>query len=145
MVRKILMCGALMERYLRYNDEFHLAICQACRVGLPANNVLRHIRMHHSSTWTLHKKLLKTYVKALNLISLEELATIQPDGIRDPIPGINVTSGWCCDGDDNCMVAGASEKYLRQHAQKVHGWTAQKEKCWFACELQTLLGHPYIK
>jgi Orsellinic acid/F9775 biosynthesis cluster protein D len=95
MVRKILMCGALMERYLRYNDEFHLAICQACRVGLPANNVLRHIRMHHSSTWTLHKKLLKTYVKALNLISLEELATIQPDGIRDPIPGINVTSGWC--------------------------------------------------
>ena len=134
----------MMEQYVKYNEEFKLAICRPCRVGLPPSNILRHFRMHHGETWMAHKKELQSHVKTLDLTSLEGLTAAQPEGVREPIPGINVVAGWCCE-QDSCQIAGMSEKYLRQYAQKAHGWTANDAKTRFPCQLQRLLGNPYIK
>jgi hypothetical protein len=133
-----------MDSCLMYNQEFKLTICQVCHVGLPSGNILRHIRMHHRETWRVHKEALQKHVKTLDLASLQGLADAQPDGVREPIHGINIVAGWCCD-EEGCQVASISEQYLRKHAQKVHGWTAYTEKMWFESRLQTLLGNPYIK
>ena len=133
-----------MDRYLIYNAEFKLMICRTCQVGLPSGNILRHIRMHHQETWKAHKPALKTHVENLDLAPLQSLTDAQPDGVREPIEGIKIVGGWCC-SEESCQVAGISEQYVRKHAQKLHGWKATTEKIWFGCQLQTLLGNPYIK
>jgi len=133
-----------MDHHLIYNGEFKLTICRTCQVGLPSGNILRHLRMHHQETWRAHKRVLEKHVKKLDLASLQDLIDAQPDEVREPIQGIKIVAGWCC-SEESCRVASISEQYLRKHAQKLHGWTANTEKIWFECQLQTLLGNPYIR
>ena len=131
-----------MDVYVKYNAEFRMAVCTICRLGLPSTYVLRHFERQHTATWKAHKDQFRRHIKDWDLISIEDLE--QPDGMRELVPGLKVVPGWCCEAED-CTAASGSEKYMRKHAQKMHGWTAPREKIWFACQLQTLLGHPHIK
>lgn len=136
------MASGSMNMYIKYNSEFRMAVCCTCQVGLPPAYVLRHLKLYHGATWKAHKDELKRHIEGWDLVSVEGLA--HPNGTRQPVSGLKVVSGWCCEAED-CTAASISEKYVRKHVQKTHGWTDQGEKMWFACQLQTLLGHPHIK
>jgi Orsellinic acid/F9775 biosynthesis cluster protein D len=132
----------VMERYIKYDMEFGLAICVTCKKGIPADHVLRHFRMHHNPTWKEHKKGLTEYVSTLRLTPTDELH--YPEEIREPVYGIEIKEGWCC-GEDECTVCGISEKYIVNHCRNSHGQAAIQRKAWYQGRIQTLLGHPYIK
>jgi len=131
-----------MASYILYNEEFKLAICRTCKVGLPSENVIRHMRHFHRESWKEHGKEIKQHIDSLILTPRANL--VKPEEIREPINGIEVKIGWYC-GVEGCSVARVSEKYLKDHCRREHGWSVAKEKTWFTCHLQTLLGHPYIK
>jgi len=131
-----------MDTYIEYNGEFEMAVCRICQVGVPPAYVLRHVALYHGETWKAHKVGLKRHVAAMDFIPVRDLQ--HPVGPREPVSGLKVVSGWCCEAED-CTAASISEKYVRKHAQKAHGWTNHREQMWFACQLQTLLGHPHIK
>jgi hypothetical protein len=132
-----------MDAYIKYNDELRLAICAICQVGLSATNPMRHFRRRHLETWKVHKKGIARHVEGWDLAAIHDL--VHPEGMREPVEGLKVVSGWCCETED-CMVASVSEEYMEKHCRATHGWsTRSKEKNWFACQLQSLLGHPYIR
>jgi hypothetical protein len=131
-----------MERYLRYNAEYELAICVACESGLPSTGVLRHMSEEHKETWRAHRKELKTYVDGLTLVPPHELEF--PTGVCEVVEGIASKDGWIC-GWQGCMVAGANRDWVVKHCVKAHGKEAAKEKKAYEGRVQSLLWHPYIK
>ena len=134
--------SAPMAGYIAYNEEFQLAICRSCRVGLSSENAIPHMRRQHKQSWKERGKEIKRYIATLTLANRMDL--VQPEEPREPIDGIEVKMGWYC-GEGGCSTASVSEKYLEDHCRRKHGWCAAKERTWFQCCLQTLLGHPYIK
>jgi hypothetical protein len=131
-----------MEKYIGYNTEFKLAICVACRSGIPAGYVLRHFRTYHSDTWNEHKKALQQYIAGMALVATSNLAT--PEGIHEVVQGVEIKTGWSC-GEVGCGICGISEKYIENHCRTAHGKEAAREKAWYQCRMQTLLGHPHIR
>jgi Orsellinic acid/F9775 biosynthesis cluster protein D len=131
-----------MDRYIKHNSEFGLAICVMCRSGIPKDYLLRHFWRNHGATWKECKKALTAYVASLNLAATADLQC--PEGVRSPIDGLEVKDGWACEWED-CTVCSISEEYVEKHCRKTHGKEAVKSKPWYSCRLQTLLGHPHIK
>jgi len=131
-----------MQRYIKYDIEFGLAICVACQSGIPADHVLRHFRMYHKPTWKEHRKALTEYVATLRLTATKDL--YYPEEIREAVDGLKIKDGWSC-GEDGCTTCGISDKYVENHCRNEHGKNAVQRKAWYECRMQTLLGHPYIK
>jgi hypothetical protein len=131
-----------MERYIRYDWEYQLAICVSCETGLPGGWVLRHIRKDHKETWKAHRKDLEEFVEGLTLLPPQELE--HPTMLREKVDGITVKDGWVC-GWHGCVAAGVSKHWVQRHCRERHGKAAVGEKCLYKGRIQTLLGHPYIK
>jgi hypothetical protein len=77
-----------MERYIKHNSEFGLAICVTCRSGIPKDYLLRHFWRNHGATWKECKKALTAYVAGLNLTATADLQC--PEGVRSPIDGLTL-------------------------------------------------------
>ena len=131
-----------MDRYIRYNEEFQLAICIACRVGIPSSYVLRHYREKHNAVWSENRSSLKKHLENLDLRTVTELN--EPLCDREPIRGLEIFDGWCC-GEHGCTHCGTSVSTMKNHARMKHGKDAAHRKEWTKCKVQTLLGHPYIR
>jgi hypothetical protein len=131
-----------MEQYIRYDMEYQLAICVACKSGLPSGNVLRHMSEEHKETWKVHRVELKEYIARLRLLPPNRLE--RPTNICEAVEGIAVKDGWIC-GWQGCTVAGVSRDWIVKHCQKDHGKEAAGEKSWYEGRIQSLLWHPYIK
>jgi hypothetical protein len=114
-----------MERYIKHNSEFGLAICIDCQSGVPKNFVQRHFRTWHKETWRAHKKELTEWVSDMTLVETGQL--YDPETIREPICGIAIKDGWACEEDD-CTVCGVSEKYVENHCRDIHGREAVTAK-----------------
>ena len=131
-----------MERYISYNEEFKLMICRTCRYGLSTNYIGDHFRIHHNASWREHRVHLIEYVQKFSLLAVDALE--RPDAMREPVDGLKIHDGWCC-GEDECCFCSLSEKHVENHCRKEHGSEATKQKAWFRCRMQTLLGKPYIR
>jgi Orsellinic acid/F9775 biosynthesis cluster protein D len=131
-----------MERYIKYDVEFAMAICVACESGLPREYVLRHFRTHHKSTWKEHKKSLMEYIAGMRLTVTQDLH--YPEQIREAVNGLEIKDGWAC-GEDGCTMCGISDKYIENHCRNAHGQEAVQAKAWYKCRIQTLLRHPHIR
>src|ERR1700739_661576 len=125
-----------MERYLKYNSEFGLAICITCQCGIPANYIPKHFRLYHRATWNENKKEIEKWIMRKELISTNDLD--YPDGIREEVEGLKIQEGWSC-GEDGCHVCGISKKYIENHCRTTHGKEAAQRKLWYECRMQTLL------
>ena len=130
-----------MECYIRYNEEFKLVICIACKEGIPSTFILRHFRIHHNSTWKERRTEFCKYVEGLDLCITKDLPYVEE--LRDLIEGLDIKEGWCC-GEDDCRVSSISLKYIENHCRNAHGNEAFKRKAWFGCHMPTLLGLSYI-
>jgi hypothetical protein len=115
-----------MDKYIRYDWEYQLAICISCEIGLPSDWVLRHIRKEHKEMWKVHRKELEEYVEGLILLPLKELE--HPTTLRDKIEGITVKDEWVC-GWHGCVVVGVSKDWVQTHCREKHGKAAAGEKC----------------
>jgi hypothetical protein len=131
-----------MDRYIRYDWEYQLAICVSCGTGLPGGHVLRHIGKEHKETWKAHRKELEKYIKSLTLMPPKELG--HPTTVCEKVEGIIVKDGWVC-GWRGCTIAGVSKDWVQTHCRETHGRAAAAERCLYKGRIQTLLGRPYIK
>jgi len=132
----------IMEQYIRYNAEFRLAICKSCQTGISSIDPGRHFQRNHPETWQEHRKPLLTFLRGMILTPTEALH--EPMAWREPIDGLKVNNGWGC-GEDDCTYYTTSKKHIENHCPEKHGTDAFKQKKWFECHVQTLLGNPYIK
>jgi len=131
-----------MEEYIRYNEEFGLAICKSCQAGISSSDPARHFRRNHPETWKKHRKPLLIFLHGMTLTPTEQL--MEPTSWRKPIDGLKVNSGWGC-GEDGCKYYATSKKRIENHCRETHGTDAFQRKQWFQCHMQTLLGNPQIK
>jgi hypothetical protein len=131
-----------MERYLRYDAQYELAVCVACESGLPSTRVLRHMREDHNETWKAHREELKIYVGGMTLVPTNALQS--PVGVCEAVEGIAVKDGWIC-GWEGCTVAGVSRDWVVKHCGNAHGKEAANAKKAYKGRIQSLLWHPYIK
>jgi Orsellinic acid/F9775 biosynthesis cluster protein D len=131
-----------MDRYLKYNSEFGLAICVTCQCGIPSTYIAKHFRLYHKSIWKKNKKKIEQRITEMELVATDDLE--YPDMIREAIDGLEIKDGWSC-GEDECPMCGISEKYIENHCRTEHGREAAQRKLWYQCRMQTLLRRPHIR
>ena len=131
-----------MHRYIKYEEEFRVAICVSCRIAVPSTFILRHFSEKHKDVWKLHRAELKKHIGGMKLSTMEQVKSVE--GSREPIPGLEVTEGWIC-GEDDCSFCTVSEKYMKAHFRSKHGVGVMETKTWYKGRIQTLFGHPHIK
>ena len=83
-----------MSTYVRYCEEFKLAICKACKTGLSIEKPSLHFRRYHKETWRKHKTAIQSFLTALDLRPIE--SNVYPATIRMVVDGLAVKDGWCC-------------------------------------------------
>ena len=131
-----------MEKYIKYDEEFGLAICKQCKVGLPDTYVLLHFSRHHKETWRVHRHEFRNYVKGLRLTPSNALC--HPVETRAPIPCLEIKDGFSC-GEADCIYCCSAEKWMQKHCRERHGVQNMQAREWFPCKIQTLLGNPNIR
>jgi hypothetical protein len=136
---------SVIDKYVVFNDEFHVAVCTTCQSGI-AGDVCRHFARNHKETWKQHSKQLKARVKEWKLAKEEDVRAAYPDAfeVRDPVPRITVHNGWCCD-EEECLELSTDDVTMSQHCRVAHRWKAHHRKMWSACQLQSLFPRPHLR
>jgi hypothetical protein len=136
-----------MDNIVFVNDEFQLAVCKACELGV-WGDVARHFADHHKEVLKQHRKELKAHIRTMNLADRETVLASSPPRweAREAIPGIAVIDGWCCNAVENCSHLSISKEAIHQHCREKHGQKVDKgSKMWVDCRVQTFFGRPYIR
>lgn len=114
----------MLDKYIIYNQQFEIAICQICKAGI-TDGIQLHFQRNHILDISLEiRQKITAYVGGLIVRPVHNVSI--PSHEIEAIEGIKVIQGFKCTAGFGCHKLQGTAGSIEKHCRMVHDWNSSK-------------------